>query len=160
MNKVSLRPMTAAAFEKFAAWSVASYAQSLIESGMETESAADDTAWKEFREAFPEGVDSAHIHCFTIQNEKEPVGVICYEANAQQNRGFILEFVIAQTQRRKGYGKAALIAVLEDAKAKGLEIMGLNVFHHNREAMGLYEACGFRPVRIFEGNSILQCNIV
>ncbi len=155
MKQVSLRPMTAAEFETFAAWSVGSYAQSLMESGMETESAAVNTAWKEFREAFPAGVDSERTFCYVIADTKA-VGVILYETDVQQSRGFILDFAIAEAEQGKGYGKAALMAVLKDAKSKGIQTMGLNVFHRNQAALHLYEACGFRPVRVYEGNSILE----
>ena len=54
---------------------------------------------------------------------------------------------IAQEARRTGIGRAAVLQLLVEAKARGDRTMVLEVIEHNTAAVELYRACGFKEIR-------------
>ncbi len=54
-----------------------------------------------------------------------------------------LGLMVAATHRRRGVGRALLLAAEDWARAGGVRKLELHVFPHNTAAIGLYEACGY-----------------
>jgi diamine N-acetyltransferase len=57
---------------------------------------------------------------------------------------FIDRLMIAEGHRGKGYGKAALLAILAEAKSQGFSRIGLSTSPENERAIALYESVGFK----------------
>ena len=57
---------------------------------------------------------------------------------------FIDRLMIAEGHRGKGYGKATLSAILEEAKSRGFSRIGLSTHPENEKGIALYESVGFR----------------
>jgi mycothiol synthase len=64
----------------------------------------------------------------------------------EDGAGYVAEVAVAARARRRGYGRALLLAVLDAFRRAGLEHAELSVNASNREALGLYESVGMRPV--------------
>jgi ribosomal protein S18 acetylase RimI-like enzyme len=65
-------------------------------------------------------------------------------------RGWIGGMGVVGAQRGHGYGCAAMEAVLESGRARGLERVDLEVLEQNTPAFRIYEALGFRERRLFD----------
>lgn len=55
------------------------------------------------------------------------------------------DLFVEETTRGKGYGRDLVGAAIARAKSRGCERIQLDVNEANREAIGLYESCGFSP---------------
>jgi ribosomal protein S18 acetylase RimI-like enzyme len=65
-------------------------------------------------------------------------------------RGWIGGMGVAPEARGRGFGRAAMEAVLESARARSLEHVDLEVLEQNTPAARIYEALGFRDWRKVE----------
>lgn len=109
-------------FKLFAKWSVNNYAENLIKSGVEKfRLKSIKTAKDEFKSVFPDGADSRDNYLYIVTNENnEKIGVIGYEKSPFEERAaFVIENVIKEDFRGKGYGKSAFFKLQEDAQQKG-----------------------------------------
>jgi diamine N-acetyltransferase len=77
--------------------------------------------------------------------DDEPVGFIMIDVDRQMKRGYVTHLVIDGRFQRRGYGRAAMIRVVERMKREpGLREI-LPSFHpDNRVAEALYASLGFR----------------
>jgi ribosomal protein S18 acetylase RimI-like enzyme len=81
-----------------------------------------------------------------IEDEGQRVGLIWLRADVDmpKKRGFILDLLVDEQFRGRGYGKEALRLVDEKARQLGLRQIGLHVFAENKVALGLYEKAGYQ----------------
>lgn len=143
--KTQLRPMTQPEFDAFLARSIPEYAADNVRAGYWAESEALERSRKEFERFLPQGLQSQDNYLFTVYDDGTPVGVIWMKANLERpiKSGFIFELYIDESQRGKGYGKQAMLLIEEQARALGLESLGLHVFAVNEVARNLYERVGY-----------------
>jgi len=66
------------------------------------------------------------------------------------NEGFIYGFGILPEYRGKGYGRETLSSALDILKMKQLDNIFLEVATENKNALGLYESCGFEEVSVMD----------
>ncbi|MBW9154022.1 GNAT family N-acetyltransferase [Clostridium estertheticum] len=64
--------------------------------------------------------------------------------------GFIYGFGVLPVFRGKGYGRIVLLATLDILKEKGADNIFLEVESQNKNAIGLYESCGFEEVSVMD----------
>ncbi|MCB2352739.1 GNAT family N-acetyltransferase [Clostridium estertheticum] len=64
--------------------------------------------------------------------------------------GFIYGFGVLPVFRGKGYGREVLLATLDILKEKGVDNIFLEVESQNKNALGLYESCGFEEVAVMD----------
>ncbi|HOD92915.1 MAG TPA: GNAT family N-acetyltransferase [Clostridia bacterium] len=82
---------------------------------------------------------------FVIMNDDEPVGFIMLDWDEDVRTVAIWRFMIGVDYQRKGYGRAALIAVLELIKtADKFDAVFLDYVPKNTVARELYYSIGFR----------------
>lgn len=143
--KTQLRPMTQPEFDAFLARSIPEYAADNVRAGYWAESEALERSRKEFERFLPQGLQSPDHYLFTVYDDGTPVGVIWMKANLERpiKSGFIFELYIDESQRGKGYGKQAMLLIEDQARALGLESIGLHVFAVNEVARNLYERVGY-----------------
>ncbi len=137
--------MTQPEFDAFLARSIPEYAADNVRAGYWAESEALERSRKEFERFLPQGLQSPDNYLFTVYDDGTPVGVIWMKANLERpiKSGFIFELYIDESQRGKGYGKQAMLLIEEQARALGLESLGLHVFAVNEVARNLYERVGY-----------------
>lgn len=72
-------------------------------------------------------------------------GFAMYGPDEEDPTLFVIDrLMIAEGYRGKGYGKAALLAILEEAKARDFSRIKLSTNPENVKAIKLYERVGFR----------------
>ena len=67
-----------------------------------------------------------------------------------ENTGFIYGFGVLPDFRGKGYGREILSTALNILKQKGIEDVFLEVATENKNALGLYESCGFEEISVMD----------
>jgi ribosomal protein S18 acetylase RimI-like enzyme len=95
----------------------------------------------------PQGIHTEGNHLYTIIDGRtsEKVGYLWARVYDQSGAklGFVLDLEIDERHRRKGYARAAMLALEEEAESWGVVRLGLHVFAHNVAARRLYESLGY-----------------
>lgn len=76
----------------------------------------------------------------------DPVGHIELLLTSRRGRGHIARVIIDPARRRSGLGRAMLLAVLDQARGQGLDLVTLNVRRRNDAAIALYTGLGFQQM--------------
>jgi ribosomal protein S18 acetylase RimI-like enzyme len=139
---VALRPMTAAEFDHWRDPAVEDYAQAFVDSGILTSAEAVERAETQFAELLAGGVDTPDHRFWTAVDGDADVGMIWVKLD-DSGRAFIYDVQVWEHLRRRGYGRAILNALVDQARALGARSIGLNVFASNPGAQSLYEQMGF-----------------
>jgi ribosomal protein S18 acetylase RimI-like enzyme len=141
---VELRPMTPEEYDRWRGPAVSDYAQAWVDSGILTPDEAMKKAEKQFAELLPDGLDTPQQVFFTPVDGDEPVGMLwVHFDDGGEQRAFIYDIQVWEHLRRRGYGRAIIDALTEDARVRGARSIGLNVFGSNPGAKALYEQTGF-----------------
>lgn len=84
--------------------------------------------------------------------EQSPVGCLWLGRAIDQVSGrgypYIFLLYVSPAHRRRGIGSGLIRQAEAWATARGDWQLGLQVFHHNQQALRLYEALGFQPQAI------------
>jgi ribosomal protein S18 acetylase RimI-like enzyme len=141
---VELRPMTLEEYGRWHSSAVVDYAQAWVDSGILTPDEASKRAETQFAELLPDGLDTAQQEFFTPVDGDEAVGVLwVHFDDSGERRAFIYDIQVWDHLRRRGYGRAVIEALVEEARRRGARSIGLNVFGSNPGAKALYERTGF-----------------
>ena len=147
---VALRPMSEAEYAVWRPRAEIEYAQDMIDAGMD-EASSRAKAEEDFPRLLPQGVDSPGQDLYTVVDDGEPVGVLWVaERDLNEGRGlFIYDVRMHESQRGKGYGRAAMQLAEAEAKRRGLAVVALNVFGGNDVARNLYRSLGYDEIAIW-----------
>jgi RimJ/RimL family protein N-acetyltransferase len=142
---IKLIPMTEADYQVYLARAVAEYATDKVQAGNWSEAEALEKSRLEFEHSLPEGIHTPEHFVGKLLNENdEPVGYLWYaRLENKPATAFIYDFEIYAPYRRRGYASQALAALVEHAKARGLNRLELHVFGYNTAARELYKKAGF-----------------
>jgi ribosomal protein S18 acetylase RimI-like enzyme len=142
---ISLVPMTEDEFAAYLEKTVPKYAAENVRAGYWSEDEALERSRKAYQNLLPQGVQTENNYLFRIQVDEtgEKTGILWMKHEAPRKHGFVFDISLDESQRGKGYGKQAILALEEFAKNLGLESMGLHVFAHNTAAMKLYAGLGY-----------------
>lgn len=142
---LSLVPMTEDEFTAYLEKTVPNYAAENVRAGYWSEDEALERSSKAYQNLLPQGVHTEHNYLFRIQLDEtgEKIGIIWIKHEAPRKHGFVFDISMDESQRGKGYGKQAMLALEEYAKSLGLETIGLHVFAHNTTAIKLYAGLGY-----------------
>ncbi|MDD9965651.1 MAG: GNAT family N-acetyltransferase [Myxococcales bacterium] len=92
--------------------------------------------WKQQARALP---------TFLAVRDGEDVGMVrCTLDRADSKKAFLISMWVAPKDRRSGVGRRLVEAVLEWAAQAGADRVVLDVIDHNRGAIALYAAMGFK----------------
>lgn len=147
--RVRLIPLRGADFAAWTAESVRGYAAQQVAAGVNREPDASDHARRQLRELLPYGPVTPG-HC--VWSVHDGGGASVGRAWLQLRRlptgveGYLLDIDVAVPRRRRGVGRAAMLAVEEEARRRGAVAMRLNVFGHNVAARALYAGLGYSVV--------------
>lgn len=145
---VVVSPMTAERFPRFAAASEAAFADDLVTSGRYSPADAAKESHRQMSLELPDGIDSPGQLLFTAHVGEVEVGVVWIGVRSRDGRphAFVLDVEVAEGQRRRGYGRALMLAAEREARRFGAGSIGLHVFGFNDGAIALYESLGYRGV--------------
>ena len=142
-----LAPMSREAFSVFAAEANAAYAQDQIRAGNWAKEEALAKATAQFEGLLPGGVETPDHFLYEVRDPSgKCVGSLWFAVvgSGAARAGYVYNIRIHREEQRKGYGRAALLAVESVAAGMQLPALRLNVFGHNPGAQALYESLGYR----------------
>jgi ribosomal protein S18 acetylase RimI-like enzyme len=155
---VQLRPMRD---EEFADWLPRmrdDYGQAMIdEAGIPPEGAREKAA-ADIEQLFPDGRPSDEQLVFVIEADGEPVGELWLADRdvLGQRSLFIYDVHVAEPQRGRGLGKAAMLLAEDEARRRSIDRLALNVFGRNTVARRLYQSLGYEENAIAMSKSLDQ----
>ena len=139
-------------YETWLAQTMVEYAEEKVQAGNYHPDEALQRAEQEYRELLPQGPETPGQHLFSIVDATtgDRVGVIWF---AEKQRGprleaFIYDLLVLEPFRRRGYARAAMIAIEDEVRQLGIDRIGLHVFGHNRGAWALYDQLGYEVTNV------------
>lgn len=147
----TLRPMSDAEYATWFEQAVRDYAADKVASGQWAQAQALALSRKEHDELLPQGMRSADNHLFTITNtQAEPVGMLWFAVQTRWSTpiAYVYDIAIWPEHQRQGHASRALLALEQEARARGLHGVALHVFGHNSAARALYAKLGYLPTNI------------
>jgi ribosomal protein S18 acetylase RimI-like enzyme len=138
---VRLEKMAAEDFDTYIEKLTANYAKDNVRSGRWTREEALEKSVSQINSLLPEGIETQNHVFFSIVDEGtgDVVGYIWLHVVPGEGpkKAFIYDLIIFEKFRKRGYGRAALVALEEYAKEKGIASISLHVFAHNAAALSL-----------------------
>lgn len=141
-----LVPMRSERFAQFAAEANEAYAHDNVLAGRWAPEDARANAEAEFRHLLPDGIDTPdHFFYEVTDSSSNRVGFVWFAVmgSGASRAGYLFNIQIHADQRRKGHGRAALLALESMAADMRLPSIRLNVFGHNPGAQALYRSLGY-----------------
>lgn len=98
-------------------------------------------------------ISNENSDILVYENNGEVVGFILLQAKTRPDFEFlipgkfcyIMDIIVTETQRNKGFGTALMNYAKEWAKEQGCNFINLDVLINNPKAIKLYEKLGFTP---------------
>jgi ribosomal protein S18 acetylase RimI-like enzyme len=149
---IRLDPMTAVEYAAYFDNSIREYAEDKIKAGNWTSEEALERSRREFESLLPQGIATPDNYLFTVRDTTNDVavGIIWFGVMKRPTRSnaFIYDVLIYPQYQRRGFGRAAMLAVEDKVRALGLDILSLHVFGYNTGARALYESLGYEITNI------------
>lgn len=90
---------------------------------------------------------------FAIMNDDTPVGFVLLDWQENERTLGVWRIMVDIEHQKKGYGRAALQAIIEMAKAENkFDMIHIDYIEGNDVAKNLYLSIGFKDTGILEGN--------
>jgi len=140
MVEVRLEPMTEDQYKPWRAGAEAHYAQSVAASGQPARDAA-RTAAATYAQLLPDEFASPDHYFWYACDGDRRVGFLWVKVT--NNTAFVYNVAVEPDVRRRGYGRAIMLAAERWCRDNALTRIGLHVFAHNVGARALYEQLGF-----------------
>lgn len=142
---VRLRPLTAAEYPAFLVASKAGYAEGIEIHGGQTHEAAQQKAEADFPAVLPMGLETPGHFIFVVEADGVAVGRLWLADRQLAGRRalYVYDVSIDPEYQGRGYGRAAMSLAEEEARARGIHRIELNVFGGNQVARGLYRSLGY-----------------
>ena len=116
-----------------------------IEPVVALERALFDDAWTP--EMFWDELAQGDTRTYLVTEEEDEVVAYAGLA-AMPDEAYVQTIGVAQAHQRRGLGATLLTALMEDAKRRGIERMGLEVRIDNEPAIRMYERFGFEAIAV------------
>ncbi|MBR2563100.1 MAG: GNAT family N-acetyltransferase [Paenibacillus sp.] len=143
---MELSPMNTEQFASFRSRSIADFAQEKVEAGTWAPEEAFERAEESYERYLPQGIETPGAYVYNLVHPLDGiVGYIWF--NVSENRrgkeAFLLDIVVEEAFRGKGYGTETMEALEQCARSLGVDRIGLHVFGHNVRASSLYRKMGY-----------------
>src|ERR1700722_3164663 len=142
----SLRTMTLAEFDEWLPRQMAQYAALIAASGVLPAQAAREKAERDTTRYFGNGMATPGQLVFRVMAGEVGVGWLWLGVpgpDPDPLMAWVFEIEIEAAFRGHGYGRAAMRLAEEQARARGMTSLGLNVHGQNMVARSLYESLGY-----------------
>ena len=142
---VRLRPLTTEEFPAFVAASKAGYAEGIELHGGQSHDAAQRKADADMAAVLPLGLETPGHAIFVVEADGTPVGRLWLAERESGGRRviFVYDISIEPEFQGRGHGRGAMRLAEDEARARGLDRIELNVFGGNDVARGLYHSLGY-----------------
>ena len=138
---IALRPLRDDEYDAWDAAHRAEYERGLVEHvGMPRERAAAKVE-RDLGYVLPDGLATANTWIWSVEDDGRVVGTVFL--GVRDGGAWLYDITIAEDERGKGYGRAAMTALEDEARALGYDTIGLNVWGGNDVARGLYRSLGW-----------------
>jgi ribosomal protein S18 acetylase RimI-like enzyme len=151
-----LRPITAEEFPAFVDASKAGYAEGIEVHGGQTHAAAQAKAEADMAAVLPLGLDTPGHAIFIVEVIGAAVGRLWLAERDLGGRRVLYVYDIAIDPRfqGRGYGRATMRLAEDEARARGIGRIELNVFGGNQVARRLYASLGYVELAIHMGREL------
>ena len=140
MTDVRLEPMTEEQYRPWRAEAEAHYARSVATSGESAQDAARRAA-DTYAQLLPDEFATSGNHFWYAYDGDRRVGFLWIKVTREA--AFVHNVAVEPDLRRRGYGRAIMLAAERWCRENALTRIGLHVFAHNTGARALYEQLGF-----------------
>jgi ribosomal protein S18 acetylase RimI-like enzyme len=140
MADVRLEPMTEDQYQPWRAEAEAHYARSAAASGQPARDAARNAA-DTYARLLPDEFATPDNHFWYAYDGDRRVGFLW--VTVTRDTAFVHNVAVEPGLRRRGYGRAIMLAAERWCRDNALARIGLHVFAHNTGALALYEQLGF-----------------
>jgi ribosomal protein S18 acetylase RimI-like enzyme len=144
--ELTLRPVTRAEFDQWLPRQVAGYAALIEGSGALPAQAARQKAEQDTARYFRGGAATPGQFLFRIMDGEAGVGWLWLGVpgpDPDPLMAWVFDIEIEAPLRGRGYGRAAMRLAEDEARARGMTSIGLNVHGQNTVARSLYESLGY-----------------
>jgi ribosomal protein S18 acetylase RimI-like enzyme len=143
-----LRPLREDEFDAWVEHGKADYARDMIENGGAPPEQARAKSESDWLTLLPERLETPDQFIFAVEDEEtgERVGDVWFARRETPFEGavaFVYSIEIAEQFRGRGFGRQAMLLLEDEARARGLVRMSLNVFGGNAAARSLYRSLGY-----------------
>ena len=138
---IALRPLRE---DEYDAWDVAhraEYARGLVEHVGMPQAQAEAKVERDVAYVLPDGLATADTWIWAVEDDGRVVGTVF--VGLRDSGAWLYDITIADGERGKGYGRAAMTALEDEVRALGHGTIGLNVWGGNDVARGLYRSLGW-----------------
>lgn len=144
---IDFKEMTAKEFDEYLDLFVAEYGADVQKAYQLEKEEARVFAKKSADSVLVDGQHTKGHFIYKVCDGDQYVGVIWFTEEGESL--FIMDFLVFEPYRHKGYGTAILERLEEAARDKGMKKMTLYVFSWNEDALSLYRQQQFQPVRLY-----------
>ena len=134
--------MTDAQFITYREEGEVEYAQQIAESGMMSAAAAKIKASADYDRLLTSGLRTPGHYLWFAYDGPAEVGILWMLV--ENGMAFVYDLQVHADQRRRGYGRAIMLAGEQAARSKGATSIALNVFGQNTGAKSLYDQLGYQ----------------
>ena len=143
---MKLNPMNQEEYANFRIRSIKDFAEEKVQAGTWAVEEAQERAEASYEKYLPEGLNTPGNYIYNVVHEADgKVGYIWFNIteNRRDKDAFLLDIVVEETHRGKGYGTETMEALEQEALSLGVNRIGLHVFGHNVRASSLYRKMGY-----------------
>ncbi|KGP79428.1 MULTISPECIES: GNAT family N-acetyltransferase [unclassified Paenibacillus] len=143
---MKLNPMNQEEYANFRIRSIKDFAEEKVEAGTWAAEEAQGLAEASYDKYLPEGLNTPGAYLYNLVHEVDGnVGYIWFNVtdNRRGKDAFLLDIVVEEAYRGKGYGTETMEALEREALSLGVDRIGLHVFGHNVRASSLYRKMGY-----------------
>ena len=139
--EVTLRPLREDEYAEWDAEHRREYARGLVEYAGLTPDEAEAKVARDIPAALPEGLATPGVHVWAVEAEGRKVGTVFL--GLRGGEAWLYEITIDAGERGRGYGRAAMLALEEEARSLGHDRLAFNVWGGNEVARKLYRSLGY-----------------
>jgi len=144
---IKLVQMDESTFQFFLGQSTRDYAEDKVRAGAWDAENALRQSKEEMTRFLPKGLhtEGAYLYSVVEVESGEQAGYIWFNVTEGRSgrEAFIYDIYIFEPFQGKGYGKQAMLALDEEARAMNVTKIGLHVFGQNNRAFELYKQMGY-----------------
>ena len=138
---IVLRPLREDEYDAWDAAHRAEYARGLVEHVGMPQAQAEAKVERDVACVLPDGLATADTWIWAVEDDGRVVGTVF--VGLRDSGAWLYDITIADGERGKGYGRAAMTALEDEVRALGHGTIGLNVWGGNDVARGLYRSLGW-----------------
>jgi len=142
--------MTDADFAAYEETARDDYAEEIAESSAMSWEDAVSKAAEDYARLLPGGLRTPGHLLWTAHEGDTAVGMIWVHLHdrLEGTAAFVYDVKVHDDMRRRGHGRAMMLAAEDEARSRGAVSIGLNVFGSNAGARALYEQLGYEITSI------------